>query len=150
MADNIGYTPGSGATVAADEIGGVLYQRMKPVVGVDGVAVDVSIDNPMPMVANQTDDLLRMLSRIVKLLESNAVVDQQQRQRLTLDSITAGVTLPTVTTVTGVTTVTTLTTCSTVTSVTNIAANAGMDREQYINIARTAYNTGIRTQLQFV
>lgn len=150
MADNIGYTPGSGATVAADEIGGVLYQRMKPVVGVDGVAVDVSNDNPMPLVANQTDDLLRMLSRIVKLLESNAVVDQQQRQRLTLDSITAGVTLPTVTTVTGVTTVTTLTTCSTVTSVTNIAANAGMDREQYINIARTAYNTGIRTQLQFV
>lgn len=149
MADNIGYTPGSGATVAADEIGGVLYQRMKPVVGVDGVAVDVSNDNPMPLVANQTDDLLRMLSRIVKLLESNAVVDQQQRQRLTLDSITAGVTLPTVTTVTGVTTVTTLTTCSTVTSVTNIAANAGMDREQYINIARTAYNTGIRTQLQF-
>lgn len=150
MADNVGYTPGSGATVAADEIGGVLYQRMKPVVGVDGVAVDVSNDNPMPLVANQTDDLLRMLSRIVKLLESNAVVDQQQRQRLTLDSITAGVTLPTVTTVTGVTTVTTLTTCSTVTSVTNIAANAGMDREQYINIARTAYNTGIRTQLQFV
>ena len=149
MADNVGYTPGSGATVAADEIGGVLYQRMKPVVGVDGVAVDVSNDNPMPLVANQTDDLLRMLSRIVKLLESNAVVDQQQRQRLTLDSITAGVTLPTVTTVTGVTTVTTLTTCSTVTSVTNIAANAGMDREQYINIARTAYNTGIRTQLQF-
>lgn len=147
MADNVGYTPGSGATVAADEIGGVLYQRMKPVVGVDGVAVDVSNDNPMPLVANQTDDLLRMLSRIVKLLESNAVVDQQQRQRLTLDSITAGVTLPTVT---GVTTVTTLTTCSTVTSVTNIAANAGMDREQYINIARTAYNTGIRTQLQFV
>lgn len=147
MADNVGYTPGSGATVAADEIGGVLYQRMKPVVGVDGVAVDVSNDNPMPLVANQTDDLLRMLSRIVKLLESNSIVDQQQRQRLTLDSITAGVTLPTVT---GVTTVTTLTTCSTVTSVTNIAANAGMDREQYINIARTAYNTGIRTQLQFV
>lgn len=150
MPDNVGYTPGSGATVAADEIGGVLYQRMKPVVGVDGVAVDVSIDNPMPLVANQTDDLLRMLSRIVKLLESNSIVDQQQRQRLTLDSITAGVTLPTVTTVTGVTTVTTLTTCSTVSSVTNIAANAGMDREQYINIARTAYNTGIRTQLQFV
>lgn len=147
MADNVAYTPGSGAIVAADEIGGVLFQRIKPTFGVDGVAVDVSNDNPMPLVANQTDDLLRMLSRIVKLLESNAVVDQQQRQRLTLDSITAGVTLPTVTTVTGVTTVTTLTTCS---SVTNIAANAGMDREQYINIARTAYNTGIRTQLQFV
>lgn len=145
MADNVGYTPGSGATVAADEIGGVLYQRMKPVVGVDGVAVDVSNDNPMPLVANQTDDLLRMLSRIVKLLESNAVVDQQQRQRVVIEG-----SLPVGTNGIGnIGTVTSVTTCATVSSVTNIAANAGMDREQYINVARTAYNTGIRTQLQF-
>ena len=41
MADNVGYTPGSGATVAADEIGGILFQRVKPVVGADGTAVDV-------------------------------------------------------------------------------------------------------------
>lgn len=27
MADNVGYTPGTGATVAADDIGGVLYQQ---------------------------------------------------------------------------------------------------------------------------
>jgi hypothetical protein len=51
MADNVGYTPGSGATVAADEIGGVLYQRAKVVVGEDGVATDVSQANPMPMAA---------------------------------------------------------------------------------------------------
>ena len=51
MADNVGYTPGSGATVAADEIGGVLYQRAKVVVGEDGVATDVSEANPMPMAA---------------------------------------------------------------------------------------------------
>jgi hypothetical protein len=51
MADNVGYTPGSGATVAADEIGGVLYQRAKVVVGEDGVATDVSETNPMPMAA---------------------------------------------------------------------------------------------------
>ena len=49
MADNVGYTPGSGATVAADEIGGVLYQRAKVVVGEDGVATDVSEANPMPV-----------------------------------------------------------------------------------------------------
>ncbi|MFN7318431.1 MAG: hypothetical protein ACK5S6_02870, partial [bacterium] len=110
------------------------------------VAVDVSADSPLPSVSNQTDDLLRMLSRIVKLLESNAVVDQQQRQRLTLDSITAGVTLPTVTTVGTVSAIT----GGTITTVSGITAVAGMDREQYINIARTAYNTGIRTQLQFV
>lgn len=49
MADNVGYTPGTGASVAADEIGGVLYQRVKPVFGVDGVATDVSATDPLPV-----------------------------------------------------------------------------------------------------
>jgi hypothetical protein len=49
MADNVGYTPGTGATVAADDIGGVLHQRVKIGVGTDGVAVDVSSSNPMPV-----------------------------------------------------------------------------------------------------
>ena len=37
MADNVGYTPGSGATVAADDIGGALHQRIKFTLGGDGV-----------------------------------------------------------------------------------------------------------------
>jgi hypothetical protein len=37
MADNVGYTPGVGATVAADDIGGVLFQRLKLALGSDGV-----------------------------------------------------------------------------------------------------------------
>lgn len=49
MADNLGYTPGSGATVASDDIGGVQYQRVKIGVGADGVAVDVSSTDPMPV-----------------------------------------------------------------------------------------------------
>jgi hypothetical protein len=49
MADNVGYTPGTGATVAADDISGVLHQRVKIGVGGDGVAVDVSSSNPMPV-----------------------------------------------------------------------------------------------------
>jgi len=40
MADNVGYTPGSGATVAADDIGGVLHQRVKLSLGTDGNATD--------------------------------------------------------------------------------------------------------------
>jgi len=28
MADNVGYTPGTGANIAADDIGGVLYQPL--------------------------------------------------------------------------------------------------------------------------
>jgi len=51
MADNVAYTPGAGATIAADEIAGVLYQRVKPVTGVDGEAADVSQQNPMPIAA---------------------------------------------------------------------------------------------------
>jgi hypothetical protein len=51
MADNVGYTPGTGATIAADEIGGVLHQRVKVGVGVNGEATDISSSNPMPIMA---------------------------------------------------------------------------------------------------
>ena len=52
MADNIGYTPGSGATVSADEILGILFQRIKLTLGADGVNDgDVSSSNPMPIAA---------------------------------------------------------------------------------------------------
>jgi len=59
MADNVGYTPGSGATVAADDIAGVLYQRVKIGIGSDGAATDVSSDNPMPVTGPLTDTELR-------------------------------------------------------------------------------------------
>lgn len=41
MADNLTVTQGSGVTVAADEIGGVKYQRIKLSVGADGEAADL-------------------------------------------------------------------------------------------------------------
>jgi hypothetical protein len=47
--DNVGYTPGTGASVAADDVGGVLYQRIKPTFGDDGAATDVSATNPLPV-----------------------------------------------------------------------------------------------------
>ena len=144
MADNVAYTPGSGATIAADEIGGVLYQRIKPVIGEDGSAVDVSMSSPMPSVANQSDDLLRMLSRLVKILECNAVVDQQQRQRITLDAITGSLTLGTVSTVTNLGTVSTVSTVAAQTTL------GGMDREMYINIAKNTYANSLRSKLEFV
>ncbi len=55
MADNVGYTPGTGATVAADEIGGVLFQRVKLTTGADGTADDVSPANPLPVSGTQDD-----------------------------------------------------------------------------------------------
>ena len=111
----------------------------------DGPGYDV------PAVAVRTatgsiDGQITLLRRIVKLLESTAATDPQQRQRITLDTISTGVALPTVTTVT---TVTTVATVATVTSVTNIAALNGWNQQMFSDPARTAYNTGIRQQLTF-
>lgn len=50
MSDNVGYTEGSGRTVGADDVGGVLYQRVKVVLGDDGaIDGDVSAANPVPV-----------------------------------------------------------------------------------------------------
>lgn len=50
MADNIEVTPGTGATIAGDDIGGALHQRVKVVLGDDGVSDgDLSAANPMPV-----------------------------------------------------------------------------------------------------
>lgn len=47
MADNINVTPGTGSTIAADDIGGVLHQRVKISQGADGAATDVSSASPL-------------------------------------------------------------------------------------------------------
>ena len=51
MPDNVGYTPGVGATIAADDIGGVLYQRVKMIHGAEGIAHETADNNPMPIKA---------------------------------------------------------------------------------------------------
>jgi hypothetical protein len=43
MADNTTITPGTGATVAADDVGGALHQRVKATWGPDGTGNDVDI-----------------------------------------------------------------------------------------------------------
>ena len=42
MADNVAITPGTGATIATDDIGGVQYQRIKVALGADGEASDLA------------------------------------------------------------------------------------------------------------
>ena len=49
MSDNIQVTAGSGTTIAADDISGVLHQRVKLTWGVDGTATDTSASNPLPV-----------------------------------------------------------------------------------------------------
>lgn len=49
MSDNIPITPGTGADVATDEVGGVHHQLVKLEFGADGVAVPVSASDPLPV-----------------------------------------------------------------------------------------------------
>lgn len=107
MADNIGYTPGSGAVVAADDVGGVLYQRIKPAFGTDNTAVDVSADTPLPVTDAQLADVELLLTRMLNALNAPQGYDKSlQRQRGTI-VVESG-------TVTTVSTVTTLINLSTV------------------------------------
>jgi len=92
-----------------------------------------------------TEESNLLLRRIVKLLEQQAAVDPQQRQRITVDNITAGVALPTVTTVGTVSSIT----AGTITTVGALNSLAGLDQRLYVDWARNAYNTGIRTNLTF-
>jgi hypothetical protein len=99
MADNVGYTPGSGALVAADDVDGVLYQRVKLSSGVNGVAVDVSEDAPLPV---SDEQLAFLLTRMLNVLNAPQGYDKSlQRQRGTV-LVESG----TVTTVTNMTNLT--------------------------------------------
>lgn len=100
MADNVGYTPGTGATVAADEIGGVLHQRVKIGVGADGTAVDVSESNPMPIDAAPQSSLAMLLTRILAAMLSPLGYRKDSQRYQAFAVIESG-------TVTAVTTVTT-------------------------------------------
>jgi hypothetical protein len=114
MADNVGYTPGTGATVAADEIGGVLHQRVKLGIGDDGTAVDVSEANPMPVTLTQGEvvealEAMRMAVQALSRSIGQSMPDVAGRLRVVVDAITGSLTLATITTVGTVTTVGTLT-----------------------------------------
>lgn len=49
MADNVNITPGSGEVVAADEVAGAKYQRVKIAWGADGTAGETTTSNPLPV-----------------------------------------------------------------------------------------------------
>lgn len=126
MADNVGYTPGTGATVAADEIGGALYQRIKPTFGDDGTATDVSAANPMPMAAYgeliDAIEAMRMSVQAMTRTIGQMQPDTASRMRVAIDAISASLTLATITTVS------TVTTCSTLTNQTQIGGLAATEQ----------------------
>lgn len=91
-----------------------------------------------------TDESIILLRRVVKLLESNAVVDLANRQRITIDSIGPATGITTTIPVSGTVT-------ATVSSCT-IAAGGVFpvdQRWEIVDRATTAYNLGIRSKLTF-
>lgn len=117
MPDNVGYTPGSGAVIAADDVEGALFQRVKLAHGVDGVAVDASGTNPLPV---YDESVRELISPMIGLLDSPRGYDKSlQRQRGTV-VVESGT----------VTTVSTVTTCSTVTTVSTVTNLSTIDNIQ--------------------
>lgn len=100
MADNVGYTAGTGTNIATDEIDSVHYQRVKLAAGVDGVARDVSESDPLP--TQEVGGATSLLMRIVNILMSPMGYDRA----LARNRVTAVLESGTVTTVTTVSTVT--------------------------------------------
>ena len=108
MADNIGISTGSGATVATDDVGGVHYQRMKLTDGADGSGNHASVRSD----GTQEVSLSDLNATLYAILEALTRPISQEpgtgRQRILLDAITGSLTLATVTTVGTVTTMTQL------------------------------------------
>jgi hypothetical protein len=145
MADGVQIDAGTGPKIAAREVpySGETQQMQAVGIatfeGVDDakVATDVSRDNPFPVEAAGVDQILLALANIANILESNTIVDANQRQRITVDAIAPSITLSTVTNVGAIGTLP------------NLPSVAGMDREMYINIAEQSYAMNILPFLKF-
>ena len=94
MADNVGYTPGEGAQIAADEIAGVLHQRAKVQFGEDGSATDVSAANPLPVAVGgvSTEATLSALKTSVDALNAKIAALEGGRMPVVLPAGSSGLT----------------------------------------------------------
>jgi hypothetical protein len=133
MADDIDITPGAGKTVATDEIAGRHHQFVKMTLGADGVnAGPVAEGNPMPVIGKgeliEALEAIRIAIGSLTRTSGQVLPDPQGRMRVALDTLTAGLTLATVTTVGTVTTVTTVTTVASVTNQAQLGGFATQDQ----------------------
>jgi hypothetical protein len=145
MADNVTITEGSGTQIAADEVGGVKYQRVKVAHGVDGAAVDTSATDPLPVsIANASpvevtlNGIESWFKTILSALQYPNYLDR------TINAIRVAVinTIGTVSTVTGVTTVSTVSTLSNQTNIGSYTA----DVQNYAG-SRTAWSQIVRGRI---
>jgi hypothetical protein len=152
MADNIGYTPGDGATVAADEIGGVLHQRVKLALGADGVNDgDLSAANPMPVAGSLSVDNFpaqvgltdaQLRAEAVPVNATGELIEAIEAMRMAVQSLTRtmGQMQPdtaarmrvAVDSISGGLTLTTVSTVNTVATLTNQAQIGGLAATEHI------------------
>lgn len=119
MADNVDITPGAGATVATDQVGGRHFQRVKLTDGVEGSANYASVRADGTQEVSLSDLSAALLAILEAITRPISQEPGTGRQRVSLEA--AAVTM------TGVTTVTTVTTCSTVTSMTQLQGAPAWD-----------------------
>jgi hypothetical protein len=92
-------------------------------------------------IQDPTEDLLRLLNRLVKISESSGTVDSSNRQRVIVDAFGAALSMSTLTT---------LTTITNPVPVGNIATIGGKDpANNYADTSRIAYEMGIRSKITF-
>jgi hypothetical protein len=121
-----------GATIASNVI--TLNYDTSAMSNTDSLMIIVDLPDTM-------EDQIRLLSRLVKIAESLGIVDGSQRQRVAVDTFGAALTISAVTT---------LGTVTNAVPVGNVATIGGLDpRFNYIDTARVAYETGIRSKLSW-
>jgi hypothetical protein len=111
-ASTLGYTPGSGASVATDLEAGAHHQKavVEYLTAAGGVPTPVTEQEPMPTAlygeAIEAIEAMRMAVQALTRTMGQMQPDTAARMRVALDSISAGLALATVTTVTTVATLT--------------------------------------------
>ena len=114
MADNLGYTPGSGANVATRDQAGVHHQKAISEWQDDaGNPYPAAPSTPFPVTGAgeliEAIEAMRMAVQVLTRTMGQMQPDTAARMRVALDSITAGLALATVTTVTTVASLTNIT-----------------------------------------
>lgn len=127
MADNFNATAGDGTIIgAADDIGGVLYPRVKISQGADGAATDVSSAAPLQVTgANGTFPVSGTLTAVTTVgTITNVVHVDDNSSTISIDDGAGSITVDgTVTATVG--TVTAVTTVGTITNVVHVDDNSG-------------------------
>jgi len=136
MADNVTITEGSGTQIAADEVAGVKYQRVKISIGEDGVANDISTANPIPVNITNTSPLEVIVNGVETWLKTIAQFLQYPNY---LDRTINAIRVAVINTIGTVTTVTTLT------NQTNIGGYTA-DVQNYAG-SRTAWSQIVRGRI---